>query len=209
MRTGRPRTVWVAEDYFDTLDAERWYWLGFIVADGCVTTANFQYQLIINLASRDKPHLAALFARLGGSLRQSVPNAWCYRACSKRLALRLADLGAVPRKSYTPVPLPPTHANAAFLRGLFDGDGCLHVTRRGHLQAAFCGHPMLVEWFVKQCGVRHNGMQMRGNTLYAQWTSAPRAKELCRVLYVPDGAPRLARKAKIAEACDGSASAHP
>ena len=105
----------------------------------------------------------------------------------------------MPRKSANPC-APPLLAGPeirAFLRGMFDGAGCLHETKRGYLQAAFTGHPDIVKWFVWAVGVGTNGVRLRNGTAYAQWTSGPLAKKVCRVLY--PGEPSLDRKAAIAE----------
>lgn len=37
-RTGRPRTVWVDEDFFNGNTNQVMYWAGFILADGNVIT---------------------------------------------------------------------------------------------------------------------------------------------------------------------------
>jgi hypothetical protein len=197
MVMGQPRRVFVREDYFDTLGPDQLYWLGFISADGSVGLKP-RWALTVNLALRDVGHLEALRDAIGGTLIVK-PTFARFLACSKRLVLRLSDLGVVPRKSYEPE-LPPSECSTpAFLRGMFDGDGCLHVSKRGYLQAAFCGNPLIVEWFIRACGVPHNGTSERGRTMYVNWTSQPRAVQLARLLYVIDGAPRLLRKSRIAD----------
>lgn len=201
-RTGRPRMVAVHERYFDgDLDEQAAYWLGFIFADGCVRWIDAQghgrWVLRINLQTGDVEHLRKLYTVLGGAVAVTSRCAR-FTAHSRYLCARLGSLGVVPRKSSAPCE-PPVLEGAAlrgFLRGLFDGDGCLHVSKRGYLQAAFTGHPALVRWFVDAVGVKGSS-RLRDGTLYYQWTGGRQARAVVRALY--PGVPVLARKIAIAE----------
>jgi hypothetical protein len=209
-RSGQPRKIFVEEGYFEApLDVERAYWLGFIYADGSVC-ASPRWELKINLAEKDAEHLRSLQARIGGTFAIRTRSR-CLKGgtdiaslgvYSRRLVLSLMRLGVVPRKTTNPVP-PPEMGGVvlvAFLRGLFDGDGCLHVTRRGSLQAAFCGNWEVVDWFLRAVRIPVNGKpRRRGICAYAQWTSGWLAKALSGLLYNAPG-PRLKRKGDIARA---------
>jgi len=197
-RLGRPRRVWVREDAFDVLDVEASYWLGFIIADGSIDIP--RWMLTVHLAEKDREHLVALQAFLGGTIGETKTGPRLI-ACSRRLVEGLIARGVMPRKSYGSGEPPSLEGDAriALLRGLFDGDGCLHVTQRGHLQAAFCGRDELVAWFVKQIAIETNGVpSTRGGCVYAQWTSGIRARAIAALLYDAPG-PRLARKNAIAK----------
>lgn len=199
VRSGRPRSVHVTEDYFDDLGVEQAYWLGFIYADGCViwtdSAGRSRWVLTINLKPDDTDHLFKLHAALGGSFK--VGKAARLNAHSRYLCARLGSLGVVPRKSYAPCAPPPMRGEVlrSFLRGMFDGDGCLHETKKGYLQAAFCGHPAIVRWFVEKVGVS-GSEHLRDGTLYYQWSGGRQARALIRNLY--PGTPSLDRKAAIA-----------
>lgn len=201
-RTGQPRRWPVHVDFFaEPLSVDAAYWLGFIYADGSVSwkrpTGKGAWVLTICLKPSDAFHLRLLQEKLGGRVR--VGKAARLDVYSKLLCERLAELGVVPRKSWSPV-CPPSlfgDSRIAFLRGMFDGDGCLHVNKRGYIQAAFCGHPDLVEWFVEQVGVIGSSMR-RDNTLYYQWTGGRQARAIIRVLYGHEG-PSLKRKQMIAD----------
>jgi hypothetical protein len=200
-RLGRPRKTWVNETYFDTLDEMNLYWLGFIMADGSVSAVpGRSWQLVINLAKKDLQHLKNLHAKIGGTIVPCGDNAVGLIVCSKHMVLRLMSLGVVPRKSYAPMPLSDDLATTSFLRGLFDGDGCLSVTaggKCGKLLAHFCGHPLLVEWFIRHMGAKKCWRRMRNGTLYASWPRAD-STEIASKLYIQDGTPRLTRKAILA-----------
>ena len=199
-KTGCPRVIPVRDNCFDgVLDVERAYWLGFIYADGSITFKP-RWTLSVHLAARDEPHVVDLRDFVGGRVSPTKAGAVRLLVHSRALCLSLARQGVLPRKSFAPAAPPSLDGDRrlALLRGIFDGNGCLHVTRRGHLQAAFCGHPAVVAWFVDQVGVATNGTpRIRGGAAYAQWTSGQRAAELTRALYGAPG-PRLARKAAVA-----------
>ena len=199
-RRGRPRVNAVREGAFDgPLDAEQAYWLGFIYADGSVAYKPY-WTVTVSLAAKDAGHVHALHTLLGGQVTTTTAGAARLLVHSKALCRSLAERGILPRKSYEPA-TPPTlehEIRRAFLRGLFDGNGCFHRTKRGHLQAAFCGHPAVVDWFCQQVAIGPNGApRVRGGAAYAQWTSATRAADLARLLYGGPG-PRLERKARVA-----------
>lgn len=217
-KMGRPRTVFVREDYFDEIDEERAYWLGFLYADGAAlhhaSNGRPSWVLACNLAVKDAGHLERLQAVLGGSLKIhgralggfGGTDVARFAVYSKRVCLAVGKYGILPRKSHDPV-LPPILGfanNRAFLRGLFDGDGCLHINRRGLLQLAFCGHPVLVEWVTSSIegvlGIT-SSTQYRGNTAYAQWTGHTKAMLLACYLYGAGAElePVLLRKQAIAE----------
>lgn len=202
-KSGRPAKHFCNTWVFDNpLSIDATYWLGFIYADGSVSWVDCEgrsrFELQINVQLRDLGHLWKLRCLLGGDVRITTSCAR-FGIGSKQLCHRLSQLGIMPQKSQYPLEPPQLHGDAkiAFLRGLFDGDGCLHITKRGYLQAAFCGHPAIVKWFACEVGIA-GSERFRDNTLYYQWTSGCAAKQLVRYLYGTSG-PALKRKAEIAK----------
>ncbi len=123
------------ERYFDKINtAEKAYWLGFILADGCVIWGKKagNYCLSIGLQRRDGEILSALENDLGGIRepkvdRQSLRLTWY----SKYMAQSLIDCGIVPRKSGIDIKRPKIRKNllSHFWRGVFDGDGMISTTK--------------------------------------------------------------------------------
>lgn len=133
----------VDESYFDKIDTEeKAYWLGFIDGDGY---QNGQ-ELIINLGRKDEHHLA----KLKEALRSEHPiklteHKITYRGMERRSSIArlgissqtictsLEKLGCFRAKSLT-VLYPPIDKNLDrhFIRGVFDADGCLYVSKKGH-----------------------------------------------------------------------------
>lgn len=125
------------ERFFDEIDTEaKAYWLGFILADGCVlwNEVTGTYALSIGLQSRDMEHLTTLERDFGGSRTPLIdPRNGTIRLVwySKHLAKCLIELGITPRKSaMETIPSYPREYERHFWRGVFDGDGCLTIQRK-------------------------------------------------------------------------------
>lgn len=160
------------ERFFDVIDTEpKAYWLGFILADGCMlwSEKTRNYGLSIALQAADIDHLRLLENDLGGSrlpqidLRtQSAKLVWY----SKYMASRLIDLGIRPRKSgIEDLPLPrfPESLARHFWRGYFDGDGSLTIQVLGpnlglNFRVSLAGSRTILNkfqcWAEEEIGVR-------------------------------------------------------
>lgn len=160
------------ERYFDEIDTEpKAYWLGFILADGCVLwnekTGNYGLQVV--LQSGDIDHLCMLESDLGGSRRPRIDTRtdsaklmWY----SKYLAQRLIVHGILARKSEREdlsVPQFPQNLARHFWRGYFDGDGSLTIQVLGpnlslNYRVSLAGsRPVLEEfqnWAEAEAGIR-------------------------------------------------------
>lgn len=132
------------KDYFAKIDtADKAYWLGFLYADGCInrtysgeklTTMNLE----ISLCREDEGHLY----KFVNCLESNVPikqrinkfkgkdyHTSRLNICSTKLCYDLWDKGCTPQKTYT-IKFPdkdivPDEFMRDFLRGFFDGDGCI------------------------------------------------------------------------------------
>lgn len=130
-------------DFFKTIDTEeKAYWLGFIYADGCVSSREFgngKYCLEIGLARVDIDHLSKFKESVNTTspiiTRTSTLNGKGYESCritihDKEFVNHLIHLGCTPRKSLT-LTFPteeqvPEHLVRHFIRGYFDGDGSVY-----------------------------------------------------------------------------------
>jgi hypothetical protein len=139
----RGRTV-LNHAYFSSIDTqEKAYWLGFIMADGCIvdTMRDGALRLRVHLAGKDIGHLELLrtaiaakhgpFTNGDGSVTISVS--------SDQLCGDLIRHGCTPRKSLTlRFPAVPAELERHLVRGYFDGDGTAIITR-GRLFIGFVG----------------------------------------------------------------------
>lgn len=127
--------------YFKKIDTEnKAYWLGFIMADGCVfkgcgNSRGNTYRLQVNLSRKDREVLERLKKDLNASYQIKDKKVYnkdtgkYYKASQFRvnctpLCKDLISLGVVPAKSQIEkVPEIPQKLLRHFFRGYFDGDG--------------------------------------------------------------------------------------
>jgi intein-encoded DNA endonuclease-like protein len=126
------------EHYFDLIDHEhKAYWLGFICADGYIRNYGGTHVLSIKLARKDRNLLELLQRDLKSNHKIKATEtlskggqilyADYLDICSKHLYNTLASYGLADQKTYSlcfPTCVPPDLIHH-FIRGYFDGDGCI------------------------------------------------------------------------------------
>lgn len=135
------------KDYFKTIDsANKAYWLGFLYADGCITRTYKNEKLKnmsleITLCNEDKQHLEKFRDCLESNLviHDKIVHGKEKDYKSNRLIVSctgmcrdLINLGCTPQKTYD-IKFPtyeivPYEYMRDFIRGFFDGDGCICTT---------------------------------------------------------------------------------
>lgn len=154
------------KDYFSKIDSEdKAYWLGFLYADGSI---NRFYKgeklrsmtLEIGLAYQDKNHLEKFKQCIESNIpifeRTNKLNGKEYKSVriqlnNTKICYDLCDLGCTPHKTYD-VRLPsydivPKEFMRDFLRGFFDGDGCINISEmngKPHIQVTITGMPEML-----------------------------------------------------------------
>lgn len=139
------------ENYFEKIDTEgKAYFLGFLLADGCVSEGkknekqNWQSSVSLQIQNRDSKILE-IFKNETESNKKIVflttRNNCKISLNSDKLCQDLINLGVTPRKTFTAkfptfdqVPETLIHH---FMRGLFDGDGCIYGIK--NLRFDICG----------------------------------------------------------------------
>lgn len=156
------------EHIFDIIDSEeKAYWLGFIYADGNINThksSKMSYTLIIALKSTDFKHLEKFcdfinYSKSNIKFINKKLNEKQYQQCrlevhSKHLWESLNNLGVVPNKSLIiQFPKESIFSNKSlirhFIRGYFDGDGCISYYKRTYDIIPHCSF-VGTESFIKQ-----------------------------------------------------------
>jgi hypothetical protein len=144
------------ESAFDVLTDEAIYWLGFMLADGCV----LDYKRLpgifkVQVNAVDIWHLIKFRTFLGST----HPIYWrkntgfgtaltaTLRIRSRKLALRLAELGVTPRKSKVAIPYPGFIHSPHYWRGVVDGDGWLCPSIHNKPVIGLCGSQSVVGGF--------------------------------------------------------------
>ncbi len=126
----------VKESYFEVINNQSAYWLGFLFADGNVYRGKQGYKLTLRLSKKDYSHLKLFKKHIGSNnnIKFEVRNLKSKKyecvslvISSKKLVLDLIKLGCIPNKSLIlkRPNLKPKFIKH-FIRGYFDGDGCLY-----------------------------------------------------------------------------------
>lgn len=135
------------------------YWIGFLMADGCINYRKDSNTVAINLqlAIKDYEHLVKFksFMEAENPISRSWQNTnfgsfECCRFsfCSHRVANNLADYGVKPRKTFD-AKISLLENNRDFWRGMVDGDGSL--VRSTHISLVLFGSLEITKAFAKYC----------------------------------------------------------
>lgn len=117
------------ENFFSEFTEEACYWAGFIAADGCIKDSG---TLSICLNYDDTNHIEKFKQAVGSSHKISSNTEKYYRSeinfRNQQITRDLKEnFNIVPRKThiYTPPSCIPDDKVKHFMRGYFDGDGCI------------------------------------------------------------------------------------
>lgn len=138
----------VNENYFKKIDNEhKAYWLGFLYADGCISESKRKdyikaLTMELTLCSEDKHHLEKLNNDLESNYKISdrvIKNKYFANRLSisnTNFCKHLINKGCVQRKSliltFPTSKIIPNYLIHHFIRGYFDGDGCIHINNDKH-----------------------------------------------------------------------------
>lgn len=138
--------------FIDINTEEKAYWLGFMYADGYVSEKDCKFEL--GLKGDDINHVEKFrdtivpgkpiyIRKKDGSCRLNGTN--------KNITTSLIEKGCVPNKSkileFPTTDIVPEYLMKHFLRGFFDGDGCIHICSRNDKGVASwtCGSKSFLE----------------------------------------------------------------
>lgn len=127
-------------DFFEKLDTEeKVYWLGFLYADGCICSNN---RISVNLSVLDEQHLQKLAKIFGRKLIRYNSCGFEYvsfQIYNSKIYNDLSNHGLEERKTYstnvTILEHIPEILIPHFIRGEFDGDGCISKNGRNKITA--------------------------------------------------------------------------
>lgn len=173
------------ENYFENIDSEdKAYFLGFIVADGCIINNK-----TLNISQKE-PDILYEFKKYinyeGKVLKSESKNIHNVNLYSEKIILDLHKLGIYSNKTMVvKYPEIPRELEHHFMRGLFDGDGCIsiHKKKEGSRdtsdrgQVNICsGSRDFIEEYVerlnKYCGITKNKIRCpRGTYSVIDWAS--------------------------------------
>lgn len=146
----------IREDYFKDIDTpEKAYWLGLIGADGCVSKYKYyeSYKFSIALQEKDGEILSLLGEVTGALAKPFKRTKEDYNrqdqvrlvVSNKEFCLNLIKQGIVPAKTliyqFPNESQVPNHLIWHYIRGYFDGDGCIFFKQEREKQLDYC-----VQW---------------------------------------------------------------
>lgn len=197
------------EAFAEPLSPEARYWVGFLLADGCISSNKGYPQISLGLKFSDAEHVRK-FARFVGVLEESViefdtmnnfgrNHGVRLSFTGKELIPQLAKYGIVPRKTkIASVPLSLAH-DPDFWRGLVDGDGSLRCTPTAYLQLD--GARNIVDSFSSYLGFITGLIPaiIPHSSIFRAGLNGKRAKVALQTIYYSGCSPSLDRKTAIAE----------
>lgn len=204
------------EHVFDVIDTEeKAYWLGFMYADGNISSEGHRLEMNLSVADIDHMEKFRKFLKLETEIKvdsQSDPGRFKCRLSirNKNLWQQLNDKGCVPAKSLIlTFPKEEIFANKNliydFIRGYCDGDGCLMFHDRKNTKICaitFVGTPDFLkgmEAFLDIKGnIRNKSSKGWENKAYEIRYSGVKARQIARLLYENSNV-YLERKYKIYE----------
>jgi len=200
---------WSSVDHtaFDVLTPTALYWIGFLIADGCVRVVNNSYTISMSLSIKDKDHVAKFKAFVKTSNVVSLSNncVASLTVVSEHMFKRLCEFGVVPNKSTYEKAGGGVELNRHFWRGWVDGDGCLSIRKNDNRPfLSLCGSYDLMTQFHEFVKTMVHGYKVKlhptpgGNKrFYQSHVSGKQAIQIIKILY-SDCDVYLPRKMRIA-----------
>jgi len=155
-------------DYFEVIDnQEKAYWLGFIYADGCVSkrettqgvltiSINTKDEILLNLFKNDIKAENPIGYDLSKSSMARIS------IISDKLFSDLGKLNCVPNKTFLLDSIPqgvPQELYSHFIRGYFDGDGCVRLNGYKNAEFSIVGQEKFI-LFIRDIIKQQTGIEL-------------------------------------------------
>lgn len=156
-RPGNCKTI-PNENYFEEINSkDKAYFLGLLYADGNVyrNPKQYRYRLQIFLQSQDYYILECFknYINHSGKLYNDRDLGMKLIIDNKKIFEDLGNLGIRPNKtfdiSFPAEDILPKELQSHFIRGYFDGDGCVSIIKSKHLNVSFTSNPKFLEGLSK------------------------------------------------------------
>lgn len=154
--SGKPSSI-ANKDYFETIDTEeKAYFLGFLMADGCISSSHVNYHIKLGLQEKDIDVIKALLVAIGSknTISKVIKGkhvGYSVSLSCKKMFYDLVTHGFSEYKSGNET-IPNTIPNNLvrhFIRGYFDGDG--YASKEGRI--SIVGGIKILEDIAKRAGV--------------------------------------------------------
>jgi hypothetical protein len=214
------------ESFFDELNEQSLYWLGFLATDGNVFKHNYSYTISLKLASKDKDHMLKFKTNIeswapihetikkanGNNFKKKEYPAVQITITSEKIFNRLSEFNIVPAKTHIykfPEQLKSRPDVRHFIRGCLDGDGWWREHRNNgkeyttEIRAGMCGTPVFVKEMFdiikEKCNIKSGSYYIRksGKTADFEFCAKQDVNKVIDWLY-QDATIYLPRKHEIA-----------
>lgn len=188
---------------FDNIDTpEKAYWLGMIMADGCVKSTGYVFSL--DLGGKDREHILSFIKFINGeedqlyiTIHPQTGNELAHiQLSSKYFCDRLIELGIKPRKSGKETFI-ETDFTRDFIRGLIDGDG---IIRTDLTEIGLVGSYELLskvqQIFLNELDIKPNSIMEHGVIYKISYRSKKAIYKISKYLY-ENNTISLPRKQKL------------
>lgn len=194
------------ENIFDIIDShEKAYWLGFLATDGGV----YKNAISLHLAIKDIDHLQKFKTFMECDHKISVKkrkhDSCRIRFKSKKLRIRLAELGIVQNKTFIlkfAENIPNEFLNS-YILGLIDGDGSFCISKYSNtltfsiVSASEQFIVSLQKSLIKNCNLNKTKLTKVKNKFILNYAGTKQVSRIVKYIYV-NNTSHLERKKKIA-----------
>lgn len=191
----------INEEFFDVIDSEsKAYFLGFLYADGTISPS--RNTILLSLKENDKIILEKLKECINytGPLKYRIrnpnwkgaskgsKNTWSLHITNKKLRQRLEEIGCTNNKTYKiEFPEIPENLYRHFIRGYFDGDGCLYISKTKRAEWSMIGTynflKNIQDIISENLNLSKNKLYSKGELFYLKYGSKKDVKSLQDWLY--------------------------
>ena len=132
--------------FFQNIDSkDKAYYLGLLMSDGYILTSIYKKEVGIALKSEDKYILEKLNNYISPEKNLSkYRNSYKWKVSSVEMYNDLQKYGITENKSHSEYVYPniPREFDSDFIRGYFDGDGCITLKSSGYNVISFCSNSL-------------------------------------------------------------------
>lgn len=194
------------ENYFENIDtSDKAYYLGLMMSDGYIQSNLYNKEIGIALKTEDKYILDKLNNYISPK-KQVVKyrNSYKWKIVSPKMYKDLEKYGIVENKSHSEYHYPniPKEFDKDFIRGYFDGDGCITIKSTGYIVVSICGNSSIFLNDLKKKLLEYNihtrpllcSIRGRNNPFYTLYISGRENKVYFKNLLYDNATTYLKRK---------------
>lgn len=168
-------------DVFDIPCEERSYWIGFLLADGCVLDASNRLPAVqLSLSVKDANHINK-FANFCHLSIPVTPSKISFS--SEKIVKQLATWNIIPRKSGREIIPNEFATNRDFWRGVIDGDGWISKPYTIGVSGSFKVCLSFCELALNICGSKISPLKIKNKECWQTVIHGPKALTMMRFLY--------------------------